>query len=440
MKKLGKLLALSLLCVPFAVKADMGAPDIREYEVIITSDNQIKCEKWEGRNKVSKTVTKGEKGRVYGGVDEIYRTFYTSDDYYCDIKTSDYIPVDSEVKPGDKDVEDRGQDVNIEIMAQNGVDVRKGPDSVYEKVGHIDKGAKLTYRYYATGESGTAFIYVEYNDVKGWINVLDKAVLFDSSNNEYKSKYITAKRVNTSCGLLERNMIFEEKKTYDRWSGIDILEYNGCEFERPDTTDFVYMGEVELPSTILNKDTKIYEYADTSSKVLATVGKGVDLNVEAEYYNNNGNSWNLDYLYVIQGGTKGWVKYDNKLFVEDDSYTTTTTTTESTTTTTVEEETTEAVVSNNNSKSKIQKTKETIIISLVVGIALALTAIVIILIVNKKKKVEAPKEEVKPEPIMTENDLNIVKEDNEENKTEEDKEESEEVEETTEEENKEDAE
>ena len=44
-----------------------------------------------------------------------------------------------------------------------------------------------------------------------------------------------------------------------------------------------------------------------------------------------------------------------------------------------------------------------------VGIALALTAIVIILIVNKKKKVEVPKEEVKPETVLTENDLNLIK-------------------------------
>ena len=63
-KRISKILLVMVLSVPFMVKADMGAPMIREYEAVITTDRKITCKD----GKKTMTLSKGDKVVITSGI------------------------------------------------------------------------------------------------------------------------------------------------------------------------------------------------------------------------------------------------------------------------------------------------------------------------------------------------------------------------------------
>ena len=388
-KRISKILLVMVLSVPFMVKADMGAPMIREYEAVITTDRKITCKD----GKKTMTLSKGDKVKVSGSViDDDEASYYiTSLDYHyeCDIKVGEFAPVDAEVKPTDSNVYDQKEYTTFEVAVDN-LTVRKGPDVAYEEVGKLQKGTIAKFRYINDSDGMPAYVYVDYNGIKGWINITGKNILVTLDNN-VKRSYIASKDTQTKCGVIPRNTVVAAVKAYGLNYG-HILLYNGCEFEASGIYTLEYMDGSEIYGK-LTKDTKIYEYADTSSKVLGTAKKGEYLSAIADSY---GSDYTLDFIYVHQNGVKGWVKYYEGLIDDNAIDETTTTTTQAVETTTTKKA---------KEKEEKKSGKDIVVICVIVAAGLAVAALSTILIINKKKnkKVEK-KEEVKVEeqPVQEE--------------------------------------
>ena len=198
MKKINKLLILLLvLCVPFAVKADMGAPMIREYKATIINSNGVDYYDRE-YNYDTRDYDYIKKGHYNSGTTvyvlyeetsswdgasgalQVSVTNSYSDSYYI-IKedVSSIQPVEKEFIPDKTNMKNVGivNDVNIKALTADEVKMYKGPSIAYESVGTIPKNTEIAYKY-AIGDYNTAivYIYTEYNGQKGWVNVLNEKV------------------------------------------------------------------------------------------------------------------------------------------------------------------------------------------------------------------------------------------------------------------------
>ena len=391
-KTISKILLVLVLSVPFIVKADMGAPMIRDYEAVITTDRTISCKKSGGNKSVQ--IGKGSIVKVYGTLDEdsIDRMFFTTDgEYECDVKDGEFKPVNEEVLPTTENSYDTKTYTKIEVIGDS-VSIRKGPDEAYDEVASVPKGTFLKYRYVIEdeGQGAHSYAYVEYKGAKGWVNLIFSVTEY--VENTWR-KFIAAADTKTKCGTIPRNTVLSVIKT----TGIRtyILFYNNCEF----TYDYE-MPLVEFDSEygygLLTKDAKIYEYADTTSSVLGKMDKGSKIEdyAHAEYYESGTNE--KRYFYVKYKDVTGWILVTDGML--DDTYYEETTST----TTAANQETTK--------KAKEKKTKKKnnniVIICSIVAVALALTATVVIIIINKKrknKKVDKV-EEVKTEEVKEETD------------------------------------
>ena len=446
MKKISRLLILLLVAfIPFAVKADMGAPMVKPYKVTVISSSGLDYTIGHYDTVQRKYV---EEKKHFNQGDTFYITYEEGDPYsgslsedgtdLISINASDkgkYKPVDSEYVPNDSEVSKYGKVENSYKTAETlkEVELRKGPADAYEVITKIPAGTKLSYKY-GIGDSGIVYIYVDYNGQKGWINVLEKSVLL-----EFNKKVVIFKDINTSCGVLSAGTVFTTKYQTDDWSHSVLYESNGCRALVSDfkSDDVITVWEESKNKYTFKKDVVMYSKPDNKGDKITTLKKGTQFKIIAS---TPYEGYPVD-MYIDANGTTGFVHVgDNYESIVDEKNVTqpdeTTTTEETTTEETTTEETTEVANSDEptNSKTNVNKTRNIIIISVIVGVALAVTAIVIIILVNKKKK-DVPTDEVKPvetEAVMTSNDLNIVQENVEEQPTEEVKDETEE--------NKEDAE
>lgn len=428
MKRVYKLLILFLvLCVPVVVKADMGAPMIKEYKATVINPegidyyrNEYNKETKEYESKKVGHLNSGdtftvlyenEKGAIAG--DKAYLACSLGDGwennffiYEEDIKG--VRPVESEFIPNDENIKDIGKHYKSMLNALTNAEVNlyKGPSIAYEVITTIPKETKLSYEYVIgdTDETGTVYIYTEYNGNKGWISVLDAKVLF-----EYSQKNVTFEDIQTDCGVIPAGTVFTSRYVTDMWDKSVSYETDGCRALvnnfRSEKIATYYDSDTYYE---VKRDIRLYEKPKNKGKIVYTIKKGSQITIN---YTNESEEEYSDYYFEIDG-QKGFVflKTDSGIFEYIDRSKVTSTTSTSTTTeeTTSEEITTDESYSlgSTNSKTSVEKTKEIIIISTIVGVALALTAIVIIVIVNKKNK--NTKEEVKPETGMTENDLNLV--------------------------------
>lgn len=266
-----------------AVYADMSAPDLRGFEIVVINPDGVDYYDYKGeikghldKDKVviveyeyngQYTIASQETNK-YGGHDSI-GYIYSLDGFSI---------VQEEVDPtkltDDKSITKYDTPQIAKIYADEGVDIYKGPADVYEKVGHIKKDVTLTYSY-SVGGFGITHIYVEYNGEKGWIEILDGKVLIQND-----VQYIFANEVSTECGTIPRNSITTPKLKTDQWTHKSLFEYNGCQTLlntfRDDNIFYVY-----LHNEILSKDVSLYEYADTSSSVVTTIPAGTEVTVLA---------------------------------------------------------------------------------------------------------------------------------------------------------------
>lgn len=294
-----------------AVYADMSAPELREFEIVVINPDGVDYYDYNG----------GVKGHL--NKDDIVLVIYEYDGKYTigvketnqystyskslgEIKSlDDFSIVQEEIDPtqlaDDPTITTYDMPQKAKINAEEGVDIYAGPSTVYKKVGHIKNGASVLYKYSTFG----THIYVEYDGVKGWVSILKGKVLVQND-----MQYIFKNDVVTECGTIPKNSITTPKYKTDRWTHKALFEYNGCEFMHNTMKDLEVISFYPY-NRVLVKDVNLYEYANVTSTVLATIPAGtrvttlavMDEGLNATYY-----------AYTDYNGLRGWIVGSSEYF------------------------------------------------------------------------------------------------------------------------------
>lgn len=373
------LIIISVLWIEVA-HADMSAPELREIEVVVINPDGINYNDYKGE--VAGHLNKDDTVLIMYEYDGKYTLGSVEKTMYGGHSTLGYVEsldgfsiVQDEVDPtkltNDETITVHDKVQKAKVNSSEGVDVYSGPASLYKKVGHIKDGTILTYKYSTQG----THIYVEYNGIKGWVEILEGKVLITND-----TQYIFSKDVSTECGTIPRNSITTPTYKTDRWSHKAAFEYNGCTFYHNTLKDEEVLAFYPYNRPV-SREVTLYEYADNSSTVLKVVPEGAKITVLAatEYYYGE-----KTIIYAEYDGVRGWVFEDGEVFdfssnideLEKDPVIKDTI---------VNEEKEEEKVPQYEEKPIINM-PELIILCSMGGVLLVLTAVVIIILVNKNKK------------------------------------------------------
>lgn len=286
MKKI--LLAILIVFVSFisinSVYADMSAPEMREFEVIVTNSDGVDYYDYKGN--VSGHLNKGEKVFVIYEYDGKYTLGIKTNKYGFESNESigsvnslkDFAlvetEVDPELKPDDGKITKYNEPQKAIVYASEGVDIFKGPSDVYEKIGHINKDTQLTYQY-AIRDIDITYIYVTYGDVKGWVNILKGKVLIQND-----TQYVFRNDVDTKCGIIPKNSVTTPTYRTDAWKHETLFEYNNCKVLIRSFRDSEIL-DIYAYQQIVNKDITLYKDANSSSEVIGTIPSGSEVTVLA---------------------------------------------------------------------------------------------------------------------------------------------------------------
>jgi len=236
MKKLSKILILLLMVfIPFTVKADMGAPERNEYEVIVTNPNGIKNYYLDNNSIIPyNTIIKIQY--EYKEDNELYLESFG--DQQIIVKASDVSLYSTKVVEAEEFSEN--DEVNTYYTYADGGYLYKGPSIMYEKVSEetIPKGTYLK----EIGKSvDDCFSYVEYNGQKGWIYVypyIDKQFLLYDEPTKF-AKVVEA----------DSNLVYAESKI-KQFKDIKLEEYEEVNVTIGDSVSYdVYL--MASPKTVL---------------------------------------------------------------------------------------------------------------------------------------------------------------------------------------------
>ncbi|MBR6133679.1 MAG: SH3 domain-containing protein [Bacilli bacterium] len=410
MKKIVKsLLLFILLLIPYIVKADMGMPMSREYDVVVTNPNGIDYYDYNlikiGHYDTNTILTIEFESTINGTV---YLNVKNNDGKNINVKASDVMLKEEEVTPKSEGVTKiRKRKV---LVGDKDLEIRKGPSIVYEEIGKVPANTELTVEYVVLDEFTNIkiYCYVEYKGTKGWIYTIGKNAYYSSKDDiedEYPSigdmgdEALVVKTVKTSCGTLEPGTIIKEYWYTDMYGNSSILYEKGdCKdnIATMKTGNVALLGQDGYKGKITQK-TDLYDLP--KGKKIATLESGTEI-VQYSYffpYEEEDNT----YYYVEANNQKGWVAVplDSKVNVID--------LTEELVKVPEKEVEEEPEEKKEDKKEKDKETKESsmdsktiIIICVVAGVSLALGALVTLLLVNKKGKKEnkvekATKEEKK---------------------------------------------
>lgn len=379
MKKILKSLILLLAICPLLVKADMGAPQVRQYEIIVTKEEGIDYYQDPDYQKVAGHLNKEEVVKVVMEFDDITNIMIGNEYYY--IKREGVIAKENEVTPSSSGVKKQVKIKRAIVNNKNGVEVKKGPASIYETVGTIPYNTELTWQYYIDNE-GMTDIYVEKDGLKGWIDIVHAQVLLE--NDE---PYLITSDINTECGIIPANKVLYASYITDMWSGKIIFNYKNCKVEKEMRgTEIVFIPE-ELPNEKLLGETTMYENTDFSGKVIATIPKNAEF-IKIASASDIGDSYAT--LFIKYQDKYGWIKVD----FEGYEYTDKRVSSEDVVKELIleekeEEKTVEETPAQEEEKEEPTKeesnTKDTIIMAVIAGFGLAIASLGLIILVNNKK-------------------------------------------------------
>lgn len=289
-----------------AVYADMSGPELREFGIVVVNPDGEDYYDYKGN--VVGHLNKDEMVIVIYEYEGKYSIASTEVGAYGGHNTLGYIndldgfsivteEVDPTKYPDDSTITKYDTPQKAKINTPDGVDIYSGPSSVYKKVGHIKNETALTFQYSTQG----THIYVEYNGVKGWVEILKAKVLIEND-----TQYIFSDQFATACGFVPKNSIVTPTYKTDRWTHQALFEYNGCEFMHNTLKDEEVFS-IYPYNRVPKKDVSIYEYADTSSTVLGTIPAGTEVTTLAasdSFYDENVT------IYVEYNGVRGWIIED----------------------------------------------------------------------------------------------------------------------------------
>ena len=388
MKKL-KYLLFVLFLIPGMVKADMGAPDVRPYDMVVTNPDGIDYYETEVSTTPSGHLNKDEKFTV---------TYEYSGNYSITIsgKNGSYVIKSSE---GTALVQDKldpktASDDHIKkystpqeaiIYGNDGVDMLKGPASTYDKVGHLNKGIKVTYKY---SDTDLTHIYVEHNGKEGWVNILDSKVLIRE-----RQDFITKKDYKILGTTIPKNTVVKSEYKSDAWSSKVLVEYNGVKdlVETRGNFDLVAVYKEDVKS---KTELKVYESANKEGNEVITIPSGSEFLLIASSYEELGSDEGN--LYVEYEGKRGWVKvynYDD-YEVDEDKEIDNPNILEEVEEPKKEEPKKEEPKKEEKKNKKKQSAEDYTLTYVIVGISVAIIAIGAIIILNKKSKKKKVEETV----------------------------------------------
>lgn len=395
MKKIIKLIMLMIFLIPLTVKADMGAPMIKEYTAIVNKVEGADYYDYEYENDIVSYVKKGtlnyndEVTISYEEEinNEYYGHFHLNEKYYY-IKLSDIIVKENnvELKEENKCLDEKNKNKypycytsseNL-VLKKDGIKLYSGPAYGYEILADIPKGTILKYEYASESQ---AWFYTEYNGVKGWVCELHGAigtktedeflVALDTSLYESVGDYSKEPIILNS---IKANTIIKGGYGTDAWTRSMLINYNGIN-GYINSDDVAYKRE--KTTITLENDSKMIETMDLNNEkvLIEEIPAGTEITYEYGYEYRP--AW---FVYTTIGDKTGWVCTEYCEFLDENYEYPTEPITSAEVTEPVTSPTVEIVEKKSLSGS-------TIVILCVAGaIIVALTATITIILVNKKKK------------------------------------------------------
>ena len=387
---------LSVLWIEVA-HADMSAPEIRQFEIVVINPDGVNYYNYKGD--VAGHLNKDDVAVIMYEYNNEYTIGTKETNKYGSHEVLGYIYnlngfsiVQDEVDPSTttEGITKLDKTAKARIYAEEGVDIYKGPSNVYEKVGHIKKDVILTYDYVIESTAGgITNIYVEYNGMKGWVEILKGTVLIPN-----ETQYIYSEDITTECGVIPKNTVMTPKYRTDSWTHKSLFEYNGCEFIYNTFRDEKVYDVYPYTQKLL-VDLPLYEYADSTSTLLGTVPAGTELTLLASKDTMGAPEY---VIYAKYNDIKGWAVGSGEIF----DYTTFTESDEKIEDSFEPTEEPETPVEPQVDIKKGLSLQELIIFCSMGGVLLIITAIAIVILVNKTKsnkevKVDTPTETKKEE-------------------------------------------
>ena len=152
------------------VKADASAPVITAYEAIITNPSGAKTYKgeWISEDSITDVVIPYNQelfviSETYNAVQVKYNNVkYT-------ISKDDVTP-----KSGDDSLKNATKlDRSQRVLSLYGGKMYSGPSTKFKEITSIPKETELSYEYAVNASYAPSWIYIEYNNHKGWVQALD---------------------------------------------------------------------------------------------------------------------------------------------------------------------------------------------------------------------------------------------------------------------------
>ena len=271
MKKNLSLLLILLLSITFNVKADMGPPSIAKFELVVSNKNGATCYE-EKDNRYIATNKKIDYNKI------VYLEFKQSNDYYsvlikdkdmmeegCIVKVSDLSLKDSKFEVSNKDVT-KIEPVNAIVLAGGGLNLRKGPSTMYSKVTLIPEKTILKL----THNAGTYWFYTEYNGKSGWVSAengylgleCDYILLNVFKDTEIYSDKKMTQKIGTIPRLTEITNVVSFVRSDGGIPASYYVNYNGIK-------GYIHWIDVKVSGKLkLLRDTKLYDYNNKEIKTL----------------------------------------------------------------------------------------------------------------------------------------------------------------------------
>ena len=384
MKKIvSKVFLIMLLLLPVGVLADMGAPEIKSYELIVTNPDGVDYYTDYSKTTTSHIDKDAEVTVNYGSndgynitINETGKSGYLNTLDGLTIK-KDKLDPEEALGSGISKYDTKHKAL---VYAKDGVDVLTGPASAYSKVTHLKKGTELEFEYYS-GAEGIVYIYVKTDDGNGWIDILNEKVLIEND-----SQYLFAYDVETECGVIPKNTIIRPTYRTDMWSRKALFNYEGCE-----TLQYTFRSEkifnINKSKHLANVVLNIYKDTDSDSEIIGTIPSG------AEFYSYGGVSTyegaDKDIYYVKYGDSFGYIypQDGETTYIDYIEEVEDITNYKAKAEEPKKEEPKKVEPKKEEKKDDNGLSSETIVIICVIGgLTLALGTLVTIILVNKKKK------------------------------------------------------
>ena len=315
-----KVLLLCLMILGFGlnVYADAGGPSVAQYDVYVSNKDGAVCYDAENNNykKTDKVISYGSIVRFYSETNDkyIYVDYYNDKDEYqfgCFVETKNLTPKNSEFNLKSEDIT-KINPVKAVILANGGLNLRKGPATIFSKVTLIPQYSVVTLKY----RVGDYWYYAEYNGKSGWITgenayfgMNNDAILYSVKDIEIFSD----KKLTKKIGTIPKFTEVTNYLTLVTYEPAYFVNYNGTKGYIKNTT-YKVNGKVKLNSdaTLNKKD---------GSKQTVKKGEILNYSIESCDSEETKNTWNFVCTFYIPkyDGTIKLVDNDNTNFTNQGS-------------------------------------------------------------------------------------------------------------------------